>query len=386
MKITQIRAFEIDLTPRPTTKARQPSRAATIKMARPISRYPELSDATVNPTWKRAAVIVTAEDGTTGFGVTIHSGPVVRIINDHFAHALTGQNCMATEKMWDMMVRLAMPYGAIGLTSYAISATDVALWDLKGKLLQRPVYELLGGPQKEKIFCYATGFDTEWYLEMGFKATKIFAPFGPQHGLEGLNKNVELVAKTREAVGDNVELMLDCWMTPDEEYAVRLAELCRPYRLKWFEEFVAPDHFEGYEAVRKRVPWQTLATGEHWYLPTTFAMAASRRLVDIFQPDILWGGGITGIVKICHIAEAAGINVITHAGMNYPYGQHVAFAMPAVMWGERSESVSAPGVPLAEMSLLPGTPAIVDGYVRPSDAPGFGLEITPEWLEKVTVR
>jgi L-rhamnonate dehydratase len=385
VKIKEIRAFEIDLTPRPTTKARTPSRAGQIKMARPISRYPELSEAAVGPKWRRAAVIVTAEDGTTGFGVTIHSGPVISVINDHLAPALLGQNCMATEKLWDMMVRLARPYGTSGLTSYAISALDVALWDLKGKVLERPVYELLGGPQKEKIFCYATGFDTEWYMEMGFKATKIFAPYGPQHGLEGLHKNVELVARTREMVGDNVELMLDCWMTPDEEYAVRLAEMCRPYHLKWIEEYVAPDDLDGYQAVRARVPWQTLATGEHWYMPPTFSWAASHRVVDIFQPDILWGGGITGIVKICHIAEAAGINVITHAGMNYPYGQHVAFAMPAVMWGERSESVSAPGVPLAEMTLLPGTPAIEDGYVRPSDAPGFGLEITPAWVEAVTV-
>jgi L-rhamnonate dehydratase len=386
VKIKEIRAFEIDLTPRPKTPPRQPSRAGQIKMGRPISRYPELSDRVSTPQWKRAAVLVTAEDGTTGFGVTIHSGPVVRVINDHFARALTGQNCMATEKLWDMMVRMAAPYGTGGLTSYAISALDVALWDLKGKLLQRPVYELLGGPQKEKIFCYATGFDTEWYLELGFKATKLFTPFGPHHGLEGLHKNVEMVARTRETVGDNVELMLDCWMSPDEEYAVRLAELCRSFRLKWIEEFVPPDQFDAYHAVRTRIPWQTLASGEHWYLPSTFSMAASRRLVDIFQPDILWGGGITGIVKICHIAEAAGISVITHAGMNYPFGQHVAFAMPAVIWGERSESVSAPGVPLEEMSLLPGTPAIRDGYVRPSDAPGFGLEITQEWLENVTVR
>lgn len=386
MKIKEIRAFEIDLTPRPKTQPREPSRAGQMSMARPINRYRQLNSAAINPQWKRAAVIVTAEDGTTGFGVTIHSGPVISIINDHFAHALIGQNCMATEKMWDMMVRLAAPYGTSGLTSYAISAVDVALWDLKGKILQRPVYELLGGPQKDRIFCYATGFDTEWYMELGFKATKIFAPFGPEDGLEGLHKNVELVARTRETVGDQVELMLDCWMSSDEEYAVRLIELCRPFRLKWIEEFVPPDHYEGYEAVRRRVPWQTLASGEHWYLPTTFSMAAGRRLVDIFQPDILWGGGITGIVKICNIAQAAGISVITHAGMNYPFGQHVAFAMPAVIWGERSESVSAPGVPLEEMSLLPGTPAIQDGYVRPSDAPGFGLEITQAWLERVTVR
>ena len=124
--------------------------------------------------------------------------------------------------------------------------------------------------------------------------------------------------------------------------------------------------------------WPPASTG---ICPAAFADAANRRLVDILQPDVLWAGGITAAVKICHIAEAAGLSVITHAGMNYPYGQHLAFAMPAIQWGERSEGVSSPGVPLAEMTLLPGTPAIQDGYVRPSDAPGFGLEITKEWLE-----
>jgi L-rhamnonate dehydratase len=248
------------------------------------------------------------------------------------------------------------------------------------------VYELLGGPQKERIFCYATGFDTEWYLELGFKATKIFTPWGPQDGLDGLHKNVELVARTRELVGDHVELMLDCWMSMDVEYVVRLAEMLRPYRLKWIEDYVLPENLDAYEAVRRRIPWQTLATGEHWYLTNPFSTAVQRGLVDIFQPDILWCGGITAAVKICHIAEAAGVNVITHAGMNYPFGQHLAFAMPAIVWGERSEGVSAPGVPLAEMTRLPGTPAIQDGYVVPSDAPGFGLEITEAWLEQVTVR
>ena len=80
-----------------------------------------------------------------------------------------------------------------------------------------------------------------------------------------------------------------------------------------------------------------------------------------------------------------GISVITHAGMNYPYGQHLAFAMPAITWGERSEGVSAPGVPLEEMVKLPGTSVIKDGYVAPSDAPGFGLEIDEAWIESVIV-
>jgi L-rhamnonate dehydratase len=191
VKIKEIKAFEIDLNPQPKTPLREASRAGTIKMNRPLNRYARFkgADIATAESWKRPACIVTAEDGTWGFGLSLHGGPVVKIINDHFGPALTGENCMASEKLWDMMMRLSLPYGSAGLTSYAISAVDLALWDLKGKLLQRPVYELLGGPQKDKIFCYATGFDTAWYMELGFKATKIFTPYGPEEGLDGLNKN-----------------------------------------------------------------------------------------------------------------------------------------------------------------------------------------------------
>ena len=105
---------------------------------------------------------------------------------------------MATEKIFDMMSRLTTPYGSYGLASCAISAVDLALWDLKGKILDRPVYELLGGPQKEKIFCYATGFDSAWYLELGFRAMKLPMPYGPADGIEGLRKAEEMVAMVRE--------------------------------------------------------------------------------------------------------------------------------------------------------------------------------------------
>jgi L-rhamnonate dehydratase len=211
---------------------------------------------------------------------------------------------------------------------------------------------------------------------------KVFTPHGPHEGLDGLRKNVELVAATRELVGDQVELALDCWISMDEEYTVRLAEMVKPYRLKWLEDYVHPDHLDAYESIRRRVPSQTLASGEHWTMPPAFMAAAARRVVDIFQPDVLWCGGITGAVKICHIAEAAGISVIPHASMNYPFGQHLVYAMPAAVWGERSEGVSPPGVPLAEMTRLPGTPAVENGRVRPSDAPGFGLEITRDWIRE----
>ena len=381
MKIKEVRAIEIELNPQPKTSPRPSTRDKELVMNRPIDRYPKSG---TDGDWKRPACIITAEDGTWGFGISLFGTPVASLINTVYAPRLIGENCMAIEKLWDMMVRLSTPFGASGLASYAVSAVDCALWDLKGKILQRPVYELLGGPQKEKIFCYASGFDQEWYMELGFKATKLFCPYGPEHGMEGLRKLEEMVADVRQRIGDNIELMLDAWTAFDVEFTVRLAEVLKPYKLKWIEDYISSEDLVGYHAVRQRIPWQTLASGEHWYLPTVFASAASRRLVDIFQPDVLWCGGITSAMKICHIAQASGITVITHAGMNYPYGQHLAFAMPSITWGERSEGVSLPGVPLEEMVKLPGTAVIQDGYLVPSDAPGFGLEIDQEWIEHVS--
>jgi L-rhamnonate dehydratase len=391
VKIAEVRAFEVDITPPTKTKPRV-AREDTRGFIGPLSRYPDHKKRG-GTSWKRGACIVKAQDGTWGFGLASNATPVTSIINDQFAPLLKGENCMATEKLWDLMNRAAAPYGAMGLSSYAVSAVDVALWDLKGKLLRTPVYELLGGPQKEKIFCYASNTDLSyglenslrWFLELGFKAVKVFLTHGPEEDLEGLRKNEEMVALARETVGDDVELAVDSWMGLNQEYTVRLVEALRPYRIKWLEDYLLPDDFEGYARVRARVPFQTLATGEHWYTIKPFALAAQRGLVDIFQPDVLWAGGITTSMKICHIAEGAGISVISHAGMNYPFGQHLSFAMPAIEWGERSEGVSPPGVPLEEMVRLPGTPVIEDGFLVPSDAPGFGFEITEEWLERHAV-
>ena len=392
MKIREIRAVEVNLTPNQKTEPRVPQ-IPTNGFISPMERYPEFKRGDWGNNWKRAACVVTAEDGTWGLGLTINSGPVMSLINDHYAPLLEGQNCMATEKLWDLMRRASSPYHTAGLPSNAISAIDNAIWDLKGKILDRPVYELLGGPQKDKIFCYASNTDLsygtensiDWFLELGFKAVKLFARSGPESGIDGIRKTEELVARTREQIGDDVELMLDGWMSFNVEYTVRLAEALRPYRLKWLEDYVLPEDMDSYMKVRQRVPDQILATGEHWYTIHPFALAAGQGLVDILQPDVQWVGGVTALVRICHIAEAHGLTVISHAGMNYPYGQHISYAMPVIQWGERSEGVSPPGVPLEERVLLPGTAVIKDGYLTPSDAPGFGIEVTKDWLESKAV-
>jgi len=140
MKIKEIRAFAIDLKPNIKTKPRVPRRKDTPAWVSPVMRYPEFrfrkSDWMADQRWNRTACVVTAEDGTWGLGLTYFSGPVTSIINTHFAPVLSGQNCMATEKPWDMMQRITSHYGSTGLTSYAISALDNALWDLKGQALE----------------------------------------------------------------------------------------------------------------------------------------------------------------------------------------------------------------------------------------------------------
>ena len=385
MKIIDVQAFEVDLS-----RAKKPGGAyvrAGRQPAGPTECYAEYhgNRGAAGPLWKQAACLVKAEDGTTGFGLTGYAGPVTAIINEHLRDHLVGRPLAATEKHFDVMCRISAAYGNAGVTACAISAVDLALWDAKGKWLGRPVYELLGGPQKERIPCYATGFDLEWYLELGFKGVKLPNPYGPQDGIDGLQQTVEMVATSRETIGNRIELMLDCWMALDVEYAVRLGEALRPYQLMWMEDFLMPDDMTGFAEVRRRLPGQSLATGEHWYLSRPFQVAAEQRLVDYFQPDVLWSGGISACVRICHIAEAAGIAVAPHGGMNYPFGQHLAMAMPAVTWGERSGGVSPVGVPLQETNAIPGAAAIEDGYLVPSDAPGFGIDLDDTWLKTITV-
>ena len=126
MKIKEIRAVTVDLAPNITTKPRV-ERQVTDGFISPMRRYPEFRRVDWTSKWKRTACVVTAEDGTWGMGVTINGDPVNAVINDHFAPVLTGQNCMATEKLWDVMRRVSSPYHTAGLASYAISAVDNAL-------------------------------------------------------------------------------------------------------------------------------------------------------------------------------------------------------------------------------------------------------------------
>lgn len=152
MKIKSIQAMKVRAPQRrkPSSAARRPPWTQTFKSATPMSKYPGTSPL-APAQWEQVCVKVTAQDGTYGLGTTDYGYPVAAIVDHHFAPLLEGEDCFAIEKCWDLMFRASRAYGSQGLTSYAISAVDLALWDLVGKLLDKPVYSLIGGKVREEI-------------------------------------------------------------------------------------------------------------------------------------------------------------------------------------------------------------------------------------------
>lgn len=388
MQIRSIHAFAItsDLVGGPpVTPARRPGWSRHAEVASPMSHYPRFKRlrSSWRPRWPSVACLVTADDGQWGLGMTRYGTPVISIINEHLGPLLVGEDCSDTACLWQLMQALASPYAG-GLASYAISAIDLALWDLRGKHLRQPVYALLGGPLRPHIDCYATGNDTDWHQELGFVATKLACPFGPADGERGLQDNAELIARTRGQIGDTMDLMVDCWMAFDLDYAVRFAQRMQPYRLRWIEDCLLPDDLDGVAALRERLPGHGLAGGEHWYSPAPFIRAARERSLDVFQPDIGWACGLTGCLEIARIAAQAGIPVMLHAGMNTAYGQHFTLAVENATLGEYFLG-SDPGVPLEELRLTPGTAVPRQGRLTPSGEPGFGLGLTLEQVHALAV-
>ena len=176
--------------------------------------------------------------------------------------------------------------------------------------------------------------------------------------------------------------MNDFWMAFDVEFAVRLAQRLRPNDLRWIEDCLPPENLEAHDELRQRLPWMTLATGEHWYGMQDFATACTRRFADILQPDIMWAGGFAGLRRICHLAEAHGLEVILHAGANRPYGQHLSLTSPAIRWAEFFVG-GGPGVPLEQLKIFPGMQVPNDGRISANGDPGFGLGLSEAMIDEM---
>jgi L-rhamnonate dehydratase len=325
-------------------------------------------------------VEVEADDGTVGVGVSTGGPPAAWIVDRHLARFVEGKRADELELCWDQMWRATMFYGRKGLVLNAISAVDLALWDLLGRLRDEPVHALIGGAVRDEIEFYATGPRPDLAKELGFAGGKTVLVHGPAEGEEGLRRNLEHAKEMRDRVGDDFFLAYDCWMSLTVEYTLRLIEGLRPYRFKWVEEFLPPDDYWGYAEVRRRAPRDLLlTTGEHEASRWGFRLLVDMECCDIIQPDVGWCGGLTELLKIASYASAHGRLVVPHGSSVYSY--HFVVTRPESPFAEflMMAPDAATVVPMFT-PLLTGEPVPERGRIGLSalDRPGFGVELNRE--------
>ncbi|MGH2533132.1 MAG: enolase C-terminal domain-like protein [Thermomicrobiales bacterium] len=381
MRITRVTA-----TPIRPAEARPASWLSESLVANPMSIYPEYRErrSSWGARWGAEVLVrIETDDGLVGIGGNAPA-PAKPMIEQHFANLLAGQDPFAVEKLWDQMFRSSLPYGRKGLPIMAISAVDVALWDLIGKATGQPLWRLLGGKVRDRLPTYSTGNDVARYQALGFRAFKLAMPHGPADGWEGMKGNVALVEQTRATVGPDAEIMLDCYMAWNVEYTVRMAHLLEPYRVRWIEECLPPDDYDGYAHLTRTIQTTTVATGEHEYTRYGFKELIGRGCCHILQPDLAWVGGITEARKVAAMASAWGLDVIPHAGGLQPWAIHFIASQPNTPWAE-CVVIGNEGEDDPVRSLYPylnGVPLPRDGYISPSDEPGVGVTVNPAWLEE----
>jgi L-rhamnonate dehydratase len=347
-------------------------------IATPMSRYPEYRQSRrsfgIN-VLGTLVVEIEAADGTVGFAVTTGGEPAAFIVERHLARFLEGRDPAAIEKIWDQMYFATQYYGRKGLVVNAISGVDLALWDLLGKLRGEPVYQLLGGAVRDELVFYATGSRPDLAQQLGFIGGKLPLHHGPAEGEEGLRRNLEALGQMRSRVGPDFWLMLDCWMSLDLPYAVRLSHGAREHGLKWIEEALSPDDYWGYAQLKRSTPpGMLVTTGEHEATRWGFRMLLEMECCDIIQPDVGWCGGITELIKIAALADSRGVMVVPHGSSVYSYHfvitRHNSPFAEFLMMAPEADRV----VPMFHPQLL-GEPVPVNGRLKLSDKPGFGVEL-----------
>jgi L-alanine-DL-glutamate epimerase-like enolase superfamily enzyme len=339
-------------------------------------------------------VEVFTDDGYVGLGNAALAPPITKqIIDLYLKPLLIGQNPWDIELLWQHMYRKTMAFGRKGIGMVAISALDIALWDLLGKSAKQPVYRLLGGRTKVRIPVYASRLysvdlgelaaEAKRYKDDGYQAMKLRFGWGPANGAAGMRRNVALVRTVREAVGDGIDVMADAYMGWTLDYAKRMLPLLEPFNLRWLEEPVIPDDIHGYAELRRyrKIP---IAGGEHEFTLYGFRELLEARALDYIQFDTNRVGGITQARKIAALAEAHSIPVIPHAGQMHNY--HIVMASLNSPMAEYFPIVDVEVGNELFWYVFQGEPESQAGYINLDDnTPGLGLTINEAGLEQFEV-
>ena len=351
--------------------AREIEKLATIRPRAPRPSGPRV------PWLGSTLVEIETDDGWSGVGIGGGGVPGQQIVETCLKPLLLDENPLDIEGLWESMYRATFRFGQAGIVLMAMSGVDLALWDLKGKAMGQPVWALLGGKVRERCPVYATVRDAAWAQAQGFRGVKLGGPYGPADGPEGKRANEAHVAALRERVGADFELMIDCARTWDVEYTIEMARILAPYRLLFIEEPILSTDVEGYLDLRRHIDSTRIACGEHVYTRYAARELLARGAVDIIQPDIRWTGGLSETLQISELAAAHGVEVMPHRG-GMAWSLHMILARP--------ECTLAEGLALtaeeATYSVFDGEPFPEGGTLTASDAPGFGLTLRPERVER----
>ncbi|WDR06711.1 L-rhamnonate dehydratase [Devosia rhodophyticola] len=317
-------------------------------------------------------VEIETDDGVVGVATGSGGAPAAWLIKHHFARFLIGQDARNINQIWDQLYRSSLPYGRKGLPIMAISAVDLALWDLNGKVRSEPVYNLIGGLSRSEISFYCTGPAPDAVKAMGFWGAKVPLPHSHFDGRAGLEKNVAFLRAHRDSVGPDFPLMVDCYMSLTVPYAIELAEACKPLNIHWWEEVLSPEDVEGFRQLKQAHPTLKWTTGEHEYTRFGFRRLIEERTIDILQPDVMWVGGLTELLRIAAQASAYEIPVIPHGSGPYSY-QFIASQTDLAFCEYVAASPDGRSIRPIFGELFEGEALPVNGKLILGDAPGFGM-------------
>jgi L-alanine-DL-glutamate epimerase-like enolase superfamily enzyme len=391
MRIVKIRVRNIGFSRAPTTLKRNL-----------VSNASQFEDFETKPGGWFGSVMCTlveveSNDGVVGVGTAgaFHGGAKA-LIEGYYNDLLVGEDPRRHEHLWQRMYRTTVRFGRSGSAMAAISALDIACWDLHGKAEGKPVTDLIGGRTQSTVPCYVSRLyaledlndlaaEARHWKSLGFVRMKQRFGFGPKDGPGGMRRNADLVRTVREAVGDDVELAADAYMGWDVGYAIEMAKMLEEYRLSWIEEPLMPHDIGGYIELKRRCSRQRWSCGEHSYGKWDFKDLIDRRAVDILQMDVNRAGGITEAIKICAMAEAAGLPMIPHS--NEAHNLHVIFirashVCPLVEYFPDVEPDTGNEL---FWKLFAGLPQAKDGMLTLGREPGLGIGLREEVVSKLTV-
>ena len=338
---------------------------------------------------------VETEDGTIGIGNAALAPSVTKkAIDDFYMPLVIGEDPFDYAYIWEKMYRKTNAWGRKGIGMIAISAIDIAIWDLMGKLTGKPVFKLLGGRTKEKIPVYysklysdgveAMQREAEQAQKNGYSAYKMRFGFGPKDGMHGMRENLKRVEAIREVIGYNVDLMLECYMGWNLDYTKRMLPKLAKYEPRWLEEPVIADDVDGYRELNAMniVP---ISGGEHEFSIIGCKDLIEKSAVSVLQYDTNRVGGITAAQKINAIAEAFQVPVIPHAGQMHNY--HLTMANANCMISEYFPVFDVEIGNELFYYVFEGDPAAVDGYLQLDDTlPGLGISISDKHLRHFEIQ